>query len=109
MTTIDTEKTKQEEQWKKTVSKSGEPSEVSRHRIVIGIPAYNEVHSISEVERKARKFTDKVIVVDDGSTDNTAFAAEAAGGLVLRHKVRSGAGAATKSCLMPSEIWTSTF
>jgi glycosyltransferase involved in cell wall biosynthesis len=36
-------------------------------------------------------------VIDDGSTDNTAGAAQAAGAEVIRHKTNQGAGAATKT------------
>lgn len=98
MTIVSTEKSNKEDQRGKTISKLPGPSQISRPRIVIGIPAYNEGRSISEVVRKAKKFTDKIIVVDDGSTDNTSPVAEAAGGIVIRHRVRMGAGAATKSC-----------
>jgi len=65
---------------------------------VAGIPARNEQQFIAEVVRKARKFVDEVIVVDDGSTDDTAEAAKAAGALVIKHETNRGAGAATRAC-----------
>jgi len=40
-----------------------------------------------------------VIVVDDGSTDNTARIAELAGAVVIRHDVNSGKGTAIQSIL----------
>ncbi len=50
------------------------------------IPAYNEAATIGEVlERIAGLGLDaQVIVVDDGSTDETAAIAEAAGATVIR-------------------------
>ena len=38
-----------------------------------------------------------MIIVDDGSTDNTAEKAKAAGAEIIRHERRQGAGAATRS------------
>ena len=39
--------------------------------ITIGIPAYNEEKNISEIIKKLKKITDKIIVCDDGSNDST--------------------------------------
>jgi len=80
------------------MSESLQTFQTTRPRIVVGIPARNEQEFIAEVVYKAKKFTDEVIVVDDGSTDNTAEAAKAAGALVIRREINRGAGAATKSC-----------
>lgn len=63
--------------------------------IVAVIPAYNEATRIATVVSDARKVCDRVIVVDDGSTDRTGEAAMEAGATVLRHLENSGAGAAT--------------
>jgi glycosyltransferase involved in cell wall biosynthesis len=61
---------------------------------IIVIPAYNEEQTIAEVVSGARKFADRVIVVDDGSRDRTAILAKQAGALVVRHAVNRGVGAA---------------
>lgn len=61
------------------------------------IPCLNEGQFISDIVTRARKYADRVIVIDDGSTDNTAEAAEKAGAKVIKHGVRRGAGAATRS------------
>lgn len=60
------------------------------------IPAYNEAARIAEVIAGVRAVaTDTpVLVVDDGSTDDTAARAEAAGARVVRHAVNRGYGAA---------------
>lgn len=65
--------------------------------IVAAIPCFNEERFIGSVVVKARKYVDRVIVVDDGSTDATAEVAEAAGAEVIRHKVNQGKGVAIRS------------
>ena len=81
---------------------SSQPSQLPRPRVIAGIPAYNEEQFIAEVVRKTRKFADEVIVVDDGSRDDTFEAAKAAGALVIKHETNRGAGAATRSCFEES-------
>ena len=64
---------------------------------VIVIPAYNEGKTIFEVINKTQKYASHIIVVDDGSQDNTSTEASKAGAVVLRHKVNLGKGAALKT------------
>ena len=65
----------------------------------IVIPAKNESGGIAKAVAGAREhYPDaEVIVVDDGSTDDTASVAEAAGATVVRHPESLGNGAAIKS------------
>jgi len=58
------------------------------------IPAYREGSRIGPVVEGVRKFIPAVIVVDDGSPDDTALKAEHAGAMVVRHDVNRGKGAA---------------
>jgi len=60
--------------------------------IVAILPAFNEEVSIGSVVLRTRKYADRVIVVDDGSSDSTAEVAAMAGAEVLR--LRGGKGAA---------------
>ena len=66
--------------------------------IIAAMPAHNEDERIAKVVLGAKKHVDKVVVVDDGSTDSTAEIAEALGALVVRHKENSGYGAAIRTC-----------
>lgn len=65
----------------------------------IVIPAKNESAAIGKVVESARRhYPDaQVIVVDDGSTDDTAEVARKAGAEVLRHPESLGNGAAVKA------------
>jgi glycosyltransferase involved in cell wall biosynthesis len=60
---------------------------------LVGIPAYNEANTIGDIVKKSLKHSDKVIVVDDGSTDNTADIAKQNGATVISHKKNQGYGA----------------
>jgi glycosyltransferase involved in cell wall biosynthesis len=63
------------------------------------MPAYNEGDAIREVVAELRAmYPDfEIIVVDDGSKDNTAEVAEQAGARVIRHTYNVGNGAAVKT------------
>lgn len=61
------------------------------------IPAHNEQKNIAEIVIKTKKYVDRVLVVDDGSTDNTVELAEKANAIVLKHVVNLGKGAALKT------------
>lgn len=60
------------------------------------IPAFNEEKTIGEVIRGALAHVDEVIVIDDGSTDNTAAVAAESGATVIRHKHNMGILAAVE-------------
>lgn len=59
-----------------------------------GIPAYNEEATIAKTIVRTRKYVHKVIVVDDGSEDDTAIIAESLGATVFRHVSNKGKGEA---------------
>jgi glycosyltransferase involved in cell wall biosynthesis len=62
--------------------------------ITVVIPAYDEAATIADIVRRTRQFVETVIVVDDGSGDETAIKAEEAGAQVLRQPGNQGKGAA---------------
>ncbi len=73
-------------------------TKINKNLLVI-IPAFNEQDVVSSVigsVPKKVKGIDKVdiLVVDDGSKDNTAEKAEKAGAIITRHKKNRGVGAA---------------
>jgi len=61
------------------------------------LPAYNEENKISDIVKETSKFVDKVIVCDDGSTDQTKEIAKKAGALVVTHESNKGKGAAMRT------------
>ncbi len=61
------------------------------------MPAFNEAKYIGSLVLKTLQYVDKVIVVDDGCTDNTLEIAKLAGAKVIRHKSNKGYGAAIQT------------
>jgi hypothetical protein len=69
-------------------------------RWVAIIPAYNEDKYISGVVLKTRRYADRVVVVDDGSTDLTGVLAEESGATVITQHPNQGKGAAVRAGLL---------
>lgn len=67
-------------------------------KICVTIPAYNEEETVGEVVSDCREvleeagYEHEVIVMDDGSTDNTVEVAEEAGATVYSHHTNRGLG-----------------
>ena len=70
---------------------------------LIIIPAFNEAATIAGVVAGALLHA-PVIVVDDGSTDDTAVLAEAAGAEAIRHEHRLGKGQAIRTGLAAAAV-----
>jgi polyprenyl-phospho-N-acetylgalactosaminyl synthase len=76
-----------------------------RLRVAIVIPAYNEAKVLGDVVSQTRKALDKssfnyqIVVVDDGSADETAQEAAKSGATVIRHVLNTGSGGATATGL----------
>jgi glycosyltransferase involved in cell wall biosynthesis len=69
-------------------------------RVVVIVPAWDEAPRIARMLQKVPSWVDRVVVVDDASTDGTARAAMAVDASrvdVLRHRRNRGVGAAIAS------------
>ena len=66
-------------------------------KVIVVIPAYNEAQIIAQVVADVSGKVAEVIVVDDGSKDNTFETAKNAGAVVARHFLNRGQGAALQT------------
>lgn len=67
--------------------------------IIAAIPCFNEERFIGSVLLKVKKYVDKVVVIDDGSSDGSVEVASAAGAIVHSHGINRGYGAAIRTAL----------
>lgn len=66
-------------------------------RVIAVMPAYQEAARVRAAVLASLPHVDMVVVIDDGSKDGTGTIAAEAGGLVLRHMMNRGQGAALKT------------
>ena len=81
----------------KLAGESEQMNSVSNHKgvaeilkILAAIPCYNEGLAIGSVALKASRYVDEVLVVDDGSIDDTVEVAEATGATIVAHDKNKG-------------------
>ena len=66
--------------------------------MIIIVPAYNEEKRIGRVISGLLEHGyDNIVVIDDGSVDNTAKIAKKAGAMIVRHPINRGQGAALET------------
>lgn len=65
-------------------------------KIAVVIPALNEEDTIGNVIREVKKNKGNPIVIDDGSTDKTAWIAKRRGAVLIVHKKNMGLGASLR-------------
>ena len=70
---------------------------LKNQKTIAVIPCYNEEATIGSVVLKAKRHVDKVLVVDDGSSDDTTKVAKDAGAFVVPHKTNRGKSAGIKT------------
>lgn len=90
------EPTPQEEVEQAEQAEQGEAQALDE-RVIALVPAYNEERFIGSVVLKARAYADAVLVVDDGSRDQTAQLATEAGAVVISHLTNHGKAAALRT------------
>jgi len=61
------------------------------------IPAYNEEDNIGKVIDKVKEYVENIVVVDDGSKDNTTKIAKEKGVVALKHIINLGKGTVLKT------------
>lgn len=66
-------------------------------KIYIVVPAYNESHYIGRFLVKLTSVTKNIVVIDDGSSDDTTKVAKKSGVKVLTHMTNLGKGSALKT------------
>lgn len=70
---------------------------INNKTIAVVVPAYNEEKNIVQVIENIPEYIDEIIVINDGSEDNTKFLAESKGATVLNHKKNKGVGMAFRT------------
>ncbi len=75
------------------VSSMGSPASI---RALAVIPAHNEAQTLGMLVARARSYL-PVLVIDDGSSDDTARIARQAGATVIEHAVNKGKGASLQT------------
>lgn len=68
-----------------------------KNKIVVVIAAYNEEQKIAGVLKRVSKFCDKIVVVNDGSKDNTLKKIKGRKIIALNHIINLGQGAALQT------------
>lgn len=74
-----------------------DPDSSSNIHTLVAMPAYNEEKFIAKTVVGAKRYADAVLVVDDGSQDETVEIARALGAIVVQHQENQGYGGALKT------------
>jgi glycosyltransferase involved in cell wall biosynthesis len=72
-------------------------------RVIAAMPAYNESKYIGTMVLETKQLVDEVVVIDDGSQDQTSVIAALAGAQVVTHAQNMGYGAAIKDIFIEAK------
>ena len=61
-------------------------------KVCMVIPTYNESKEIGDIVKRLRKQNLEVVVIDDGSADDTSLIASRSGATVIRNQINEGKG-----------------
>jgi glycosyltransferase involved in cell wall biosynthesis len=78
----------------------GDASPFGSHRVVVVMPAYNAAKTLAETIQRIPRGVHRLILVDDGSQDDTVALARSLGLEVVCHPHNVGYGANQKTCYM---------
>jgi len=67
---------------------------MSNSEVIVALPAYNEEKYIASIVSKIAHYADRVVVLDDGSLNGTAWEAISAGAEIIYHDINKGYGSA---------------
>jgi polyprenyl-phospho-N-acetylgalactosaminyl synthase len=82
------------------IAKGETPIEIPvEKRTCLVVPLYNEAAVVRSVVEQALQTFPRIVCVDDGSTDDSAAEARAAGATVVQHPINLGQGAALRTGL----------
>ena len=82
-----------------------ENSSTNTNSVWVVVPAYHEASVIASVIEEIRRAGyQNIIVVDDGSADQTCTVAQSCGVIALRHRLNRGKGAATKTGIEAAKL-----
>jgi polyprenyl-phospho-N-acetylgalactosaminyl synthase len=73
------------------------PKEIDLSSAWVVVAAYNESFAVGEAVTGLKEYDLRVVVVDDGSADDTSEAARDAGAVVVQHPINLGQGAALQT------------
>ncbi len=71
--------------------------DTTKKLIVVCIPAFNEEKTIAKIIVDVKKYSDNIIVIDDGSSDYTPHIVKQLGVKLLKHETNLGKGAALRT------------
>ncbi|MFM8663365.1 MAG: glycosyltransferase, partial [Acidimicrobiaceae bacterium] len=67
-------------------------TKLNNQNVLVVVPALNEQETIGQVIDEVKKFGFSVLVIDDGSSDETSYRARVAGASVLELSMNLGVG-----------------